>query len=143
MAAPAARHPFSGAVAAPAFGQGRRAARFSALLLAAFVALGGLPGAGGTALAASAYSPRQSGLEPPGGPRATETLPGQSASRTAEGGMGHTDAYGNTVTPREPEAPKARKRLNPGAYGATRQAKDERPLPDPEPRDQTPVWNFR
>ena len=99
-----------------------------------------LPGA---ALAASAFSARQSGLEPPGGPRSVETLPNQSAGRTAEGGMGYTDAYGNTVTPREAETPQPRKRLNPGAYGAAQRRQAERPLPDPAAQDQKPVWNFR
>lgn len=89
------------------------------------------------------FSARQSGLEPPGGPRSVETLPNQSAGRTAEGGMGYTDAYGNTVTPREAETPQPRKRLNPGAYGAAQRRQAERPLPDPAAQDQKPVWNFR
>lgn len=57
--------------------------------------------------------------------------------------MGYTDAYGNTVTPREAETPQPRKRLNPGAYGAAQRRQAERPLPDPAAQDQKPVWNFR
>ena len=92
--------------------------RLAAALLALCLGLGfALPGA---ALAASAFSARQSGLEPPGGPRSVETLPNQSAGRTAEGGMGYTDAYGNTVTPREaPQAPQPR-RVRRGATQAGR-----------------------
>ena len=115
--------------------------RLAAALLALCLGLGfALPGA---ALAASAFSARQSGLEPPGGPRSVETLPNQSAGRNAEGGMGYTDASGNTVTPREAETPQPRKRLNPGAYGAAQRRQAERPLPDPAAQDQKPVWNFR
>ncbi|MDE5832758.1 MAG: translation initiation factor IF-2, partial [Desulfovibrio sp.] len=50
--------------------------------------------AGSGVLAKSAYSPRHSGIEPPGGPRSLEAIPGRSPSRTAEGGMGYMDAYG-------------------------------------------------
>ena len=57
-----------------------------------------------SAWAASALSPRHSGLEPPGGPKPLEGLPAAGAqSGTTQGGMGYTDAYGNTVDDRPPE----------------------------------------
>ena len=92
---------------------------------------------------ASSYSPPRTGLEPPGGPRKTEVLPGgRSIGRTAEGGMGYTDAYGNTITNRPLEETKAHPRLRPGAYGAAYgKTQPERPLPDPQ--DTTPAWNFK
>lgn len=93
--------------------------------------------------ARSAQSPRHSGLEPPGGPRQLESMPGQSPSRTAEGGMGYTDAYGNTLDDR-PAAEKApRKRPRAGAYGGYGQSAKARPLPDPAAQDSPPVWSFK
>lgn len=92
--------------------------------------------------ARSASSPRHSGLEPPGGPRQLDVLPGNSPGRTAEGGMGYTDAYGNTLTDRLPEERKPRQRLRPGAYGGARQ---EHPtaLPEPAAEKGAPVWSFK
>lgn len=96
------------------------------------------------ALAASALSPRHSGLEPPGGPRPLEGLPPASApSRTAEGGMGYTDAYGNTIENRPPEEKAPRKRPRPGAYGAYGAGSVARPLPDPDAGPGTPAWSFK
>ncbi len=115
----------------------------SAILAALLVPLGPAPaGFGGQALAASALSPRHSGLEPPGGPRPLEGLPAKSAGRTAEGGMGYTDAYGNTIDdlPREEKAPRQRPR--PGAYGGPALQQDSRPLPDPR-KSETPAWSFK
>lgn len=91
--------------------------------------------------AGSVYSPRHSGLEPPGGPRSTETLPGgRSAGRTDDGGMGYTDAYGRRLENRPPER-KVRNRPGPGAYGGYgRQEEAVRPLPDVEKPE--PAWNF-
>lgn len=98
---------------------------------------GGLP-----AQAASAYRPPSTGLEPPGGPKKSEVLPGgRSIGRTPEGGMGYTDAYGNAIRNRPPEEKPARPRLRPGAYGAEAPARPERPLPDPQ--NQAPAWSFR
>ena len=97
---------------------------------------------GGAALAKSAFSPRNSGLEPPGGPKPIEGLPGKDMSRTAEGGMGYTDAYGNTVTESQPEEKSPKRRPRPGAYGHRPAQEHDRPLPDPEQVDDTPVWNF-
>ena len=94
------------------------------------------------ASAKSVYTPRDSGTEAPGGPRAPEALPSSgSFGRTAEGGMGYTDAYGNTLSDARPE-PKPHKRLPRGAYGRYGQTQEERPLPDPL-RDRSPVWSFR
>ncbi|MGE9984540.1 translation initiation factor IF-2 [Desulfovibrio sp. SGI.169] len=96
------------------------------------------------AQAASALSPRHSGLEPPGGPRPLEGLPPASApSRTAEGGMGYTDAYGNTVEDRPPEEKAPRKRPRPGAYGSYGVGAAARPLPDPDAGPKSPAWSFK
>ncbi|MDR2572898.1 MAG: translation initiation factor IF-2 [Desulfovibrio sp.] len=92
--------------------------------------------------AASAYSPRHSGLEPPGGPKSSQNLPGKAASRAPGGGMGYTDAYGNGLDDARPEEKKSRGRpLNPGAYGQRDSAEPERPLPDPQP--PRPLWSFQ
>ena len=59
-------------------------------------------------LAGPIYTPRDSGTEAPGGPRAPIGVPTPSNfGRTQEGGMGYTDAYGNTISGEIPEtAPK-------------------------------------
>lgn len=89
----------------------------------------------------SAYSPRHSGLEPPGGPRQLEAVPGASPGRMPEGGMGYTDAYGNTLTDKIPEEKKARVRPRPGAYGSGQPAASAIPdLPAPEGK---PLWSFQ
>lgn len=95
----------------------------------------------GLAAAGSAYSPRHSGLEPPGGPRGMEALPGgRSVGRTDDGGMGYTDAYGRRLENTTPER-KVRNRPGPGAYGGYgRQEEAVRPLPEVE--EQKPAWNF-
>ncbi|HZF60259.1 MAG TPA: translation initiation factor IF-2 [Desulfovibrio sp.] len=95
------------------------------------------------AQAASAYTPRHSGMDAPGEPKRIETLPSKNAGRTAEGGMGYTDAYGNTIDDRQPEEKPAPKRPRPGAYGvgAGQSERYERPLPDPQ--NQTPAWSFK
>lgn len=92
-------------------------------------------------LARSAQSPRHSGLEPPGGPRQLDVLPGGGPGRTAEGGMGYTDAYGNTLTDKMPEQRKPRHRPRPGAYGAPKSAPAE--LPEPAREKSPPVWSFK
>lgn len=91
--------------------------------------------------ARSAMSPRHSGTEPPGGPRQLDVLPGNSPGRTAEGGMGYTDAYGNTLTDRMPEERKPRHRPRPGAYGGQRAP--EASLPDAPVETGPPVWKFK
>ena len=92
-------------------------------------------------LAGSVYSHRHSGLEPPGGPRSLESLPGgRSAGRTDDGGMGYTDAYGRRLENKPPER-KVRNRPSPGAYGGYgRQEEAVRPLPEVE--KPKPAWNF-
>lgn len=95
------------------------------------------------ALARSALSPRHSGMEPPGGPRALETMPGNAPSRTAEGGMGYTDAYGNTLDERQPPEKTPRKRPRAGAYGGYGGKAEVPPLPDPAAENQPPVWTFK
>lgn len=91
--------------------------------------------------ARSAFSPRHSGLEPPGGPRQLDTLPGNSPSRTPEGGMGYTDAYGNSLTDRMPEEKKPRHRPRPGAYGG--KANISEPLPELPASPGKPLWRFQ
>ncbi len=130
-----------------------RACRLTALpmclvllgLLAAASLLPGSPSwlATDEAQAASAYTPRHSGMDPPGEPKRIESLPSKNAGRTAEGGMGYTDAYGNTIDDRPPEEKPAPKRPRPGAYGvgAGQSERYERPLPDPQ--NQTPAWSFK
>ena len=104
---------------------------------------GHMHGTAGTAWAKSPSNARDPGIEPPGGPKPMEGLPGRNVSRTAEGGMGYTDAYGNTVTDSQPEEKPARQRTHPGAYGpgAGQSDRYERPLPNPQ--NQTPAWSFK
>lgn len=91
--------------------------------------------------ARSALSPRHSGIEPPGGPRPIEGLPGNSPSRTAEGGMGYTDAYGNTVTyGEEAEVKEKPRRPSPGAYGGYGKKTQPGNLPEPA---GPPIWEFQ
>lgn len=106
-------------------------------------ALGSLPSAADEALAASALSPRHSGLEPPGGPRPMEGLPAMgNAGNTAERGMGYTDAYGRPLQDLGPEEVKPRVRPRGGAYGSYGR-RQGRPLPDPDAgRPGTPAWDF-
>ena len=66
------------------------------------------------AQAASAYTPRHSGMDAPGEPKRIESLPSKNAGRTAEGGMGYTDAYGNTIDDRQPEEKPAPNAPDPG-----------------------------
>ncbi len=49
---------------------------------------GHMHGTAGTAWAKSPSNARDPGIEPPGGPKPMEGLPGRNVSRTAEGGMG-------------------------------------------------------
>lgn len=102
---------------------------FMILLLAAFVLI-----LAGPALGRSAFSPRHTGLEPPGGPRNLD-MGGRSIMRTPMGGMGYTDAYGNTLDDQAPEEKKVSKRRP-----ARKKAVPPRPLPDPE--NSRPVWSF-
>ena len=126
----------------------RAALPLAFVLLALLAAVSLVPGsprwlAASSALAASAYSARNSGMDPPGEPKRIEALPSKSAGRTAEGGMGYTDAYGNTIDDRQPEEKPARQRAHPGAYGpgAGQSDRYERPLPNPQ--NQTPAWSFK
>lgn len=93
--------------------------------------------------AKSAYSPRHSGLEPRGGPRAMEGMPGgRSPGRTPEGGMGHIDAYGNTVTRHEEGDVSPKHRLRQGAYGRGKKNGDNDELPNPSAAGK-PLWQFQ
>ena len=103
---------------------------------------GDMHGAAGAAWAKSPSNARDPGIEPPGGPKPMEGLPGRNVSRTSEGGMGYTDAYGNTVTESQPEEKAPRRRPGPGAYGNRGMQEHDRPLPDPTPKDTTPAWSF-
>ena len=128
-----------------------RAGRLKALpvclMLLGLLAASLLPGsqswlAADEAHAASAYTPRHSGMDAPGEPKRIESLPSKNAGRTAEGGMGYTDAYGNTITDSQPEEKAPRRRPGPGAYGNRGVQEHDRPLPDPTPKDTTPAWSF-
>ncbi|MDE6735182.1 MAG: translation initiation factor IF-2 [Desulfovibrio sp.] len=123
----------------------RAVAARACLLIAAGLlccALAHLPA--GPAQARSAMSPRHSGMEPPGGPRTSDVMPGGGPTRTAEGGMGYTDAYGNTLDDVPPPEKEPRKRPRAGAYGGYGAAPQERPLPDPgAASDAPPVWSFK
>lgn len=88
-------------------------------------------------------NPRHSGLEPPGGPRQLEAMPGNSPTRTAEGGMGYTDAYGNTLDDRQAPEKAQRQRPRAGAYGGYGKSAKARPLPDPDAQNAPPVWSFK
>lgn len=81
--------------------------------------------------AKSHLSSRHSGTEPPDGPR-QGVLPGP---------VGHTDAYGYSLTDRQPEERKPRHRPRPGAYGGP--PKKEAKLPELPQEQGAPVWNFR
>ena len=126
----------------------RKALPLALVLLALLAAASLVPGSPQwltvpSAQAASAYSARNSGMDPPGEPKRIESLPSRNAGRTAEGGMGYTDAYGNTIDDRQPEEKPARQRPLPGAYGpgAGKSGPNERPLPNPQ--NQTPAWSFK
>lgn len=94
----------------------------------------------GLAFGRSALSPRHSGIEPPGGPRQLDVLPGNSPGRTAEGGMGYMDAYGRTLTDKIPEEKKPQRRLRGGAYGNQSMNTPPAALPD---INSPPVWTFK
>lgn len=83
--------------------------------------------------ARSAFSPRHTGMEPPGGPRSLQEG-GRPIMRTPMGGMGYTDAYGNTLEDVQPEEKKVKRRRMEKAKAAPR------PLPDPD--GGNPVWSF-
>ena len=135
---------------APLFPLCRGLGRVSAVLLllmllaavSSFLPAGSRWAAVDAAWAASGYTP-PSGIDPPGGPKPMEGLPGKSAGRTAEGGMGYTDAYGNTIENRGQEEKPEHRRVRSGAYGpnAERNKHYQRPLPDPQ--NQTPAWSFK
>lgn len=127
-----------GAAQASVRARSRRGLLAALLFTCALAALWACP-----ALARSALSPRHSGLEPPGGPRTSEVMPGNAPTRTAEGGMGYTDAYGNTVDDVPVPEKTPRKRPRAGAYGGYGEKAEARPLPDPGAADTPPVWSFK
>lgn len=90
--------------------------------------------------ARSAFSPRHSGMDAPGGPRQLDNMPTQGIGRTPEGGMGYTDAYGRSLTDKIPEERKRGPRLRPGGY---RHKDAPAELPDLKPGTGAPVWSFK
>ncbi len=87
----------------------------------------------------SAFSPRHSGMEPPGGPRHLENIPGRSIGQTPSGGRGYTDAYGNSLDDSRPEEKKiVRRRME--IQGHSVEQEKSRPLPDPA--RSSPLWKF-
>lgn len=115
--------------------------RFLAFCAISFFFIGIMLAGSGSGYARSAMSPRHSGIEPPGGPKQLDVITGRSPGRTAEGGMGYSDAYGNTLTDRMPEEKKPRKRPRPGAYGGEPMHAAE--LPEPAREKTPPVWSFK
>lgn len=114
---------------------------FVFFLLCAFGVLGMLVFAH-PAHARSVYTPRDSGTEPPGGPRAPMALPQTgNFGRTPDGGMGYTDAYGNPLRYEEPK-PKPHKRPAHGAFAPKQEDPYARPLPDPMSSSKRPAWSF-
>ena len=95
--------------------------------------------------ARSAFSSRHSGLEAPGEGRGADGMSalGMRAGRTAEGGMGYSDAYGNTLDDQPAEEKKPRKRVHPGAYGHNVTRREVRGLPDPDRHSGVPAWSYR
>ncbi len=69
-------------------------------------------------------------------------LPTRSPSRTQEGGMGYTDAYGNTVSPEHREEKKAINRLRGAGDNASKkqEASGGSVLPM---ENRPPLWSFR
>lgn len=98
----------------------------------------------GACHARSAFNPRHSGLEAPGERRPADGMSafGMRPARTAEGGMGYSDAYGNTLDDQPPEEKKPRKRVHPGAYGHRSSGSPSRALPDPDCRSGVPAWTY-
>lgn len=98
-----------------------------------------------TVLAASAYSPRHSGLEAPGGPKPLEGLPSRGdRSGTMPANSGYTDAYGNPIGEGTAEEKPKPKRPSPGAYGTYgKKSEYDLPLPDPSRRSSEPAWVYK
>lgn len=121
---------------------GRHLPAVGVLFLGMALCPGFLPDA---AFAASAYSPRHSGLEAPGGPKPLEALPSRGdRSGTTPANSGYTDAYGNTVGDIPPEERPKPKRPSPGAYGAYgKKSEYDQPLPDPSRRSSEPAWVYK
>ncbi len=97
-------------------------------------------------IARRSSAPPSSGLSPSDSTRELDgVIPGgRPMSRTAEGGMGFTDAYGNTIRDRPPEEPAPRRRLPAGAYGRYGKDKNyDRPLPEPAADPARPAWSFQ
>lgn len=115
--------------------EGRRI--FKCALCAVILLLAALlppPGAQGR----SAFSPRRSGLEPPGGPRQMENIPSRSFGHTPMGGRGYIDAYGNSLDDQGPSEKKIiRRRLEPRGHYA-----EEKPPPPEPPARSAPLWKF-
>ena len=110
------------------------------VLLALLCAAGSAALDAGDAWAASALSPRHSGLEPPGGPKPMEGLPAMgNAGNTTERGMGYTDAYGRPLKDYGPEEVKPRKRPRGGAYQTGR----SNPVPVAAPQTEPPPAGSR
>lgn len=92
--------------------------------------------------ARSAFSPRHSGLEPPGGPKVMDNMPGRSMGIGADGRRGYTDAYGNTIDDQPVEEKKRARQLRPGAHGSSFENAQKHPLPDIDPQNARPLWKF-
>ena len=90
----------------------------------------------------SAFSPRHSGMEPPGGPRPLENMPARSLGQSPDGGRGYTDAYGNRIENPAPAEGKKYRRQRVGGSEPAEPGEKGRPLPDPGAMNDSPVWKF-
>lgn len=71
-----------------------------------------------------------------------EALPGNSPTRTPEGGMGYVDAYGNTLRDEGPrEEASRRPRPRNGAYGGKPESKSAAPAA--RGYDGPPLWRYK
>ncbi|MDR1856248.1 MAG: translation initiation factor IF-2 [Desulfovibrio sp.] len=109
------------------------------LLSALLIAFMALPPC--ASFAASALSPRHTGLEPLNRRSARETMATTKRDSGTQAEKGHTDAYGNRVENRPPEEKEAKSRPSPGAYGQYGTSQSAPPLSIPD--DQPPAWSFR
>lgn len=98
-------------------------------------------------LAASALSPRHSGLEMPGTRNKGNIPSGKISSNANPGTHGYVDAYGRPLRPAEAEKKVSKQTLPRGAYGLQERANVQQKTMDtvkqlPNPDSGKPAWNF-
>lgn len=92
--------------------------------------------------ARSAFSPRHSGLEPPGGPKVLDNMPGRSIGIGGDGRRGYVDAYGNTIDNQPVKEKKKARQLQSGAHESTVENRQKQALPDIDAQNAKPLWKF-